>query len=191
PVKETRPPGRLTSPAARSPRSRAGPSTAMSPPASVRTRSARSILVSSEGRSAGPVKRNPPAPAARASRARATTASPPWLHGSVTTPVIVSRPGLAGPDASTRGGNRWPRDRVQRLGQGDRVLHGELGPRADGVVGGMRRVAEQHGPAGGPALAAHRAEPGPPGPVADQGVSLQLPGERLLQVAQGGEVGGV
>jgi len=58
-------------------------------------------------------------------------------------------------------------------------------------VGGVRGVAEQHGPAAGPALAADRAKAQPPGPVADQRVAPQLPGERLLQVAQRGEVGGV
>src|SRR5207248_5740147 len=67
----------------------------------------------------------------------------------------------------------------------------QLGARADGVVSGVRGVAEQHGPAAGPALAAHRAELRPPGPVTDQGVALQRPGERLLEVAKGDKVGRV
>ena len=75
--------------------------------------------------------------------------------------------------------------------QRDRVFHGQLGTRPDGVVSGVRGVAEQHGPLAGPALAAHRAEARPPGAVADQGVARQLPSKRLLEVAQGGEVGRV
>ena len=59
---------------------------------------------------------------------------------------------------------------MQARSQGQRVLHGQLGTRADGEVRGVRGVADQNHVLVPPGLAPDRAERGPPGVVGHQTV---------------------
>ena len=68
----------------------------------------------------------------------------------------------------------------QQLGEGDGVLHGELGPRAHREVGGVYRVTHQHHVVVGPAPAADGGETQPLGVVPHQGVAVEVVGEQLL-----------
>ena len=68
---------------------------------------------------------------------------------------------------------------VQAGGQGERVLHGQLGARADGEVRGVRGVAEQHDVAVPPVLVADRGEADPPGVVQQHLVAVQDVREQL------------
>ncbi|CAB4907363.1 unannotated protein [freshwater metagenome] len=68
---------------------------------------------------------------------------------------------------------------VQAGGQRQRVLHGELGARADGEVRGVRRVAQQHQVALVPALVADGLEVQPLRVVGEHLVPGQLVGEDL------------
>src|SRR2546422_11204295 len=79
-----------------------------------------------------------------------------------------------------RGRDVAPRPALQRLGQGDGVLHGELRPRSDGEVRGVGRIAQEHDVLVVPALVPHRAEVAPQGAVLEQSVALQLLSEQRL-----------
>ena len=80
------------------------------------------------------------------------------------------------------GEGRLQRGRValEGLAERDRVLHGQLGARPDGEVGGVGGVAEQHDVAVVPALAADGDEADPQRPVGQQLVAVQLGGEQVL-----------
>ncbi len=69
---------------------------------------------------------------------------------------------------------------LQRARERDGVLHRQLGAGADGEVGGVGGVAEQHDVAVVPARAADGHEAGPQRPVGEQLVAGQLGGEQLL-----------
>ena len=77
---------------------------------------------------------------------------------------------------------RLPRE---ARGQGDGVLEGELGARADGEVGGVERVAEQHHVAVPPALVLddHEAQPLDE-VVGEEGLALELAREDALEAAR-------
>jgi hypothetical protein len=66
---------------------------------------------------------------------------------------------------------------VQAGSQGQRVLHGQLGPGADREVRGVGGVAEQHHVAVVPALVADGVEVEPLGVVGEDPVTLELVGE--------------
>ena len=68
---------------------------------------------------------------------------------------------------------------VQAGGQRERVLHGELGARADREVGGVGGIAEQHHVAVVPRVVAHGVEVEPLGVVGEDLVAPQLVGEDL------------
>ena len=80
------------------------------------------------------------------------------------------------------GEGRLQRGRValEGLGEGDRVLHGQLGARPDGEVGGVGGVAEQDDVAVVPAPAADGDEADPQRPVGQQLVPVQLGREQVL-----------
>jgi hypothetical protein len=126
------------------------------------------------------------------------------LDGQVGAPRERFPPQLAAPGQFLQALDRGPAhllvpaQRVTEIGfagdgvdQRDRVLHGQLGAGADGEVGGVRGVAQQHRAAGAPTGAAHGAEPGPPRAVADQGVTPQVLAEQLGQERQRCRVGRV
>ena len=69
---------------------------------------------------------------------------------------------------------------LEGLAEGDRVLHGQLGARPDGEVGGVGGVAEQDDVAVVPAPAADGDEADPQRPVGQQLVAVQLGGEQVL-----------
>ena len=69
---------------------------------------------------------------------------------------------------------------LQRVHQGDRVLHGQLGPRADGEVSRVGRVAQEHDVPVMPRVASQRDEPHPQRSVRQQGVPPEILGEEVL-----------
>ena len=88
-----------------------------------------------------------------------------------------------------RPGQAFPGVLVEAGRQGQRVLHGQLGPRPDREVRGMRGVAEQHDVAVAPAAAAQRAELQPPGIVGHQLVPAKQVREQLADPLDGRGVG--
>lgn len=80
---------------------------------------------------------------------------------------------------------------AQGVGQGDGVLEGERGARADGVVRGVGGVAEQDEVAPGPGAVGEGEEVAPPGAgaaagvcAADQPVPVEQPGEESFEERQ-------
>ncbi len=79
---------------------------------------------------------------------------------------------------------------AQAGGEGEGVLHGELGAGADGEVGGVGGVPEQHDVAVRPALVDDRTEGGPGAVVGAQGAAAERVGEDLGAALDGlGRVG--
>ena len=68
--------------------------------------------------------------------------------------------------------------------QRDRILHRELGARADGKMRGRLGIAEQHDVVGGPAFAADGREIAPERAVGDELVALELLGEHAFEEAR-------
>ena len=66
---------------------------------------------------------------------------------------------------------------VERLDQRDGVLHGQLGARADGEVGGVDRVPEEDDVLVVPPFAGDRGEAPPDGPVGEELVAVEMVGE--------------
>ena len=78
---------------------------------------------------------------------------------------------------------------VQAGGQGERVLHGQLGAGADGEVRGVGGVAEQHDVVVEPALVADRGEADPARVVRQDLVPVEHMREELAHGRDGGLVG--
>ena len=90
----------------------------------------------------------------------------------------------AGFVAGERSGDRALR--LERRGQRDGVLHGQLGARADREVRRVGGVAQQHHVPRMPARIPHGGEPPPDGAVRLEPVALQFLLEQVLQVHHGG-----
>jgi hypothetical protein len=77
------------------------------------------------------------------------------------------------------------------VAEGDRVLHRQLGARADGEVGRVHCIAHEHDVVVVPVLVAHGREGAPQRHVGKQLVVSQLGGEELLAVGQRVLLGGL
>ena len=80
----------------------------------------------------------------------------------------------------------------KRLVERDRVLHGELGTGADGVVRAVQRIAQQHHVVVPPALVPDHRERAPDAAVGDQPVAVEPVGPEILHIGEQpglGEVG--
>ena len=75
--------------------------------------------------------------------------------------------------------------RFQRFGQRQRILEGQPRARADRVMRGVQRVADQHHVAERPALVPDPRKIAPDRAVGDQRVSVQRVGEHLLADRRG------
>ena len=75
--------------------------------------------------------------------------------------------------------------RLERVDQRDRVLHGELGPRADGEVSGVGGVADEDRLPVHPGVAAHGREDAPDRAVGQQVVAVEVIAEQFADVRHG------